>query len=67
MKYTFIVTFWIIFILTATNNNYVLPAICAGVHLLGLIGYELQEMSKQRKESSEQLIRTLEAIALQKQ
>lgn len=60
MRYTLFATIWIV-IIVAYKDNYAIPSICAGVHFLGLIGQELEIMTKQRKESSDELLRTIES------
>ena len=61
--YTLIATAWIIIIISSKQNLGEACA-CAGIHLLCLVGYEINQLTKQKKESSEQLLRTLESIAL---
>lgn len=65
--YTLIATMWIIIILYS-KENFAIACACAAVHILCLIGYEIQQLTKklveQRKDDATSLHRTLSAIGL---
>ena len=58
--------FFTLLILILKDEHIVRISICAGIYFLGEISFVLKQILQQRKESSEQLIRTLEATALDK-
>jgi hypothetical protein len=62
--YTIIATAWIITIMNS-KQYFNMACACAVVHLLCLVGYEINLLTKQKKESSEQLLRTLESVAME--
>jgi len=63
MRYTIVVTVWIIFILTVKENQ-IATIGCAVVHILAMIGDTINDLVKQSKASAEATLRSNESIAL---
>lgn len=56
-------TILLVLILSSSDTQLVKTSILAGIYCLAEISLVLKQLIEQRKESSEQLLRTLESIA----
>ena len=64
MKNLLICFIFILFAININEKDYILFSICAGIYFLGLIADEISELTKQKKENSEKLLRSIESIGL---
>ncbi len=67
MKYLVMITLWIV-IIVFSQENYIVPSICSSIHLVGLIGSDIEDYAKKlievKKQEAEKTRRVLEAIGL---
>ena len=50
---------------SAKSEYFVAMCVCAGIYMLGMIASEISELVEQKKRGDEELLRTLESIAME--
>ena len=63
MKYTVIVTIWIIVIL-GSGEKFAVPAICAGLHFMAMLCDEIMQYRKERTTEARKLENAITAVGL---